>query len=126
MASVHVRTINNPICRYPRLCFAPYDRRQYHRFPIIAQAEYILDGHRANARTVDISRGGVLLNTRSFLQIGQPILVLLDWPVLLDQRCRLRLGVSGTVLRSNAAGTAVGISGYEFRIRGQNRTRLPA
>jgi len=126
MASVHVPTDNNLISLSPRLSFAPPDRRRYHRFPIIVQAEYILDGPRAQATTLDIGGGGVLLKTGTLLPIGQKIVVLIDWPVLLDQRCPIRLVVFGNVLRSNEASTAVGISRYEFRIRGQNRVRLLA
>lgn len=126
MASGLVPTTNNLISLSPKLSFVRSDRRRYHRFPIIAQAEYILDRHRANATTLDLSSGGVLLKTGAFLQTGQQIVVLIDWPVLLDQRCPIRLVVSGRVLRSNEAGTAVGIMRHEFRVRGQNRVRLPA
>jgi hypothetical protein len=124
MASVHVPTINHLISPSPRWSFAQRDRRQYHRFPISAQAEYILDGNRVNATTLDISRGGVLLKAGAFLQIGQQIVVLIDWPVLLDDHYPIRLAVFGKVLRSNEAGTAVEITRYEFRTRGQNRIRL--
>jgi PilZ domain-containing protein len=126
MASVHVPTINNLISPSPRWSFAQRDRRQHHRFPISAQAEYILDGHRANATMLDISRGGVLLKAGAFLQIGQKIVVLIDWPVLLDDQYPIRLAVFGKVLRSNEAGTAVVMTRYEFRTRGQSRIRLLA
>jgi hypothetical protein len=42
---------------------------------------------------------------------------LIDWPALLDQRCPLRLVITGKILRSDQTGTAVGIIRYDFRIR---------
>ena len=126
MASVPVSTIDYLIRRGPRLSFVQHNRRRYHRFPLIAHAEYVLDGHRANATTLDIGSGGVFLKTGRTLGCGQQIVVLIDWPVLLDHRLPLRLVVFGKVLRSNEAGTAVGITRYEFRIKAQSVARLSA
>ena len=123
MASVQIPTTNNLISLSPRLSFAASDRRQHHRFPITAQVEYILDGHRGSAKTVDIGSGGVLLKTGTLLEIGQKIEVLIDWPALLDERVVIRLVIFGKVLRSNEAGTAVEIRQYEFRVRAHNRFR---
>ncbi len=92
-------------------------RRQHQRFPIAAAAEYILSGSRVQTTTRNISSGGVLLNTATVLPIGKLIQVWIDWPVLLDERCRLRLVINGRVLRSDWDGTAVTITKYEFRIR---------
>ena len=99
----------------PRL--APCERRQHRRFPISAQAEYLLKGVRQQATALDISSGGVFLQTESVLPVGQRIKVMIDWPVLLDQKCPLRLVIVGRVLRSNWAGMAVGIRSYEFFVR---------
>jgi hypothetical protein len=126
MASVHAPTIDTPICGSPGLSLLQRDRRQCQRFPIIAQAEYVLDGNRGSATTVDIGTGGVLLKTGKTLRCGQPIEVLINWPVLLEERLPLRLVVFGKVLRSNGAGTAVGIMRYEFRIRARSVARLSA
>lgn len=92
-------------------------RRKHQRFPITAVAEYIFSGSRVQTTTRDISSGGVFLNTGTVLPTGKPIKVLIDWPVLLDEHCRLRLVIVGKVLRSDWGGTAVGITKYEFRIR---------
>ena len=101
----------------PGLRFAPYERRQHKRFPITAQSQYILAGTREPATTLDISSGGVYLKAEKILPIGKQIQVLIDWPALLDQRCPLRLVITGKILRSDQAGTAIGIIRYEFRIR---------
>lgn len=128
MASVHVPTLSANTVNWacPKSGFAQLARRQYQRFPIVAQAEYSFAGHRAPATTLDIGRGGVLLKTNTVLRVGEQIEVLIDWPVLLDQRCPLRLVIFGKVLRSNQAGTAVRITRYEFRIRAQKAARLSA
>ena len=101
----------------PSRKFAPYERRQHQRFPITAHSQYILAGNRAQATTLDISSGGVFLKTEKILPVGKQIQVLIDWPALLDERCPLRLVITGKVLRSDQAGTAVGIIRYDFRIR---------
>ena len=110
----------------PRLKFAPYDRRQHQRFPITARCLYILAGNRGQAKTSDISSGGVFLKIDNILPVGKQIQVLIDWPALLDERCPLRLVIAGRVLRSDSSGTAVGIIRYDFRIRPKNATPFAA
>ena len=90
-------------------------RRQRRRFPIVAQAEYIINGERGQAVTQNISSGGVFLKTDRILTVGEWIQVLIDWPAQLGTH-RLRLAFCGKVLRSDATGTAVKILHYEFRI----------
>ena len=105
---------------------APYERRHHQRFPITAQCQYILTGIRGQAVTSDIGSGGVLLKPDRLLPVGKQIQVFIDWPALLDQRCPLRLVITGRTLRSNDAGTAIGIIRYEFRIRPKQATPFPA
>ena len=93
---------------------AQSDRRQHQRFPITVQAQRILAGDGAQAIFVDISSGAVFLKTNNIIQLGESIKVLIDWPVLLDQRCRLRLLIVGKVLLRNGGGTAAEIMRYEF------------
>ena len=93
------------------------ERRQHPRYPIFARSEYILAGNRAQATTLNISSGGVFLKTDQLLPVGKHIQVFINWPVLLDQRCPLRLVITGRVLRSDEAGAAVGKLRYDFKIR---------
>ena len=79
------------------------ERRQRRRYPIFARSEYILAGNRVQATTLDISSGGVFLKTDQLLPVGKRIQVFINWPVLLDQRCPLRLVITGRVLRSDEA-----------------------
>jgi hypothetical protein len=96
---------------------APLERRQHRRYPIIAQADYLLPENRGQATTVDMSSGGVLLKTKARLPFGHSIQILIDWPALLEQRYPLRLVIFGHVLRSNATEAVVTIQRYEFRLR---------
>ena len=102
------------------------ERRQHRRYPIIAKSEYVMAGNRAPATTLDISSGGVFLKTDKNLPLGNPIQVFIDWPMLLDQRCPLRLLISGRVLRSDARGTVVGILSYDFRLRPRGSAHFAA
>ena len=108
----------------PRLGFAQSERRKNQRFPFTGIAKYVFDGNLAQTTTRDISSGGVFLKTDKILRIGEPIRILIDWPVLLDQRCLLQLVVVGKVLRSNGNGTAVGLKSYEFRTRGRKAAHV--
>lgn len=110
----------------PSRKFAPYERRQHQRFPITAQAQYIVAGTRGQAITADISSGGVFLKLQENLPIGKRIQVFIDWPALLDQRCPLRLVITGKILRNDDAGAAVGIIRYDFRIRPRRATPFAA
>ena len=93
------------------------DRRQHQRFPISVRTRYLLDGAQGYATTVNISSGGVLLDTKGILPVGGQIQVWIDWPALLDERCPLRLVIAGRILRSTLHGTVVGITRYSFRLR---------
>lgn len=112
----------------PNLKFAkaPYERRQHQRFPITAKCQYIVSGLRGQAVTLNIGSGGVLLKPGCVLPVAKQIQVFVDWPALLDQRCPLRLVITGKTLRSNEKATAIGIIRYEFRIRPKHATPFPA
>src|SRR5579872_2217070 len=92
------------------------ERRQHQRYPITALAEYILDGTRASASTLDISSGGVLLKTGTSLPLNRSIQVSIDWPAPLTGQCHLRLVVLGRVIRSDKIGTVVEIIRHEFHL----------
>ena len=127
MLSVRVPNANSDLVHVARsLGIVFSERRTHKRFPIIARAEYVLGGIGESAITRDISSGGVFLKTDKFLRLGAPIQVLIDWPVLLNRRCPLRLEIIGTVIRSDEIGTAVGLIRYDFRLRAPNRTPVVA
>ena len=58
------------------------ERRRHQRFPINVSSRYLLDEARGYATTVNISSGGVLLNTKEILPVGRQVQLLIDWPAL--------------------------------------------
>lgn len=110
----------------PQLSAAPVERRRHPRYPFAAPAQCLLAGKQVQASTKDIGSGGVLLKTDQALRLGESIQVSIDWPVLLDERCPLRLVIFGKVVRSNESESAVGIIRYEFRIRPKRLIPLSA
>ena len=96
------------------------DRRQHWRYPISAAVHYQLSDIRGDCVMLDISSGGVLLKGDRILPNRAAIQLRIDWPVLLDNRCRLRLVIDGIIIRSGPSGTAVKIMRHDFRIRPKN------
>jgi hypothetical protein len=43
----------------------------------------------------------------------------MNWPVLLNESCPMKLMIYGCVIRSNEKGAAVAIERYEFRTQGR-------
>jgi len=70
-------------------------------------------------RTLNISSGGVWFSTESMLTSGMPIEISMNWPVLLNDSCPMKLMIYGCVVRSNEKGAAVAIERYEFRTQGR-------
>lgn len=101
----------------PKPALREHERRKHRRFRFTGQARYSVSGVETHVLIRDISSGGVFLKTGGILRVGQRIRVFIDWPVLLENRCPLRLVMDGVVLRSDQSGTAVGRTKYEFKIR---------
>jgi len=72
-------------------------------------------------KTLNISAGGILFETKDPLPQQGKIHLAIDWPVLLDGVCHLRLMAKGCVVRGGVKGAAVKVSSYEFRT-GSGRT----
>ena len=98
------------------------ERRQRRRYQFTAESQCILNGNRERATTADISSGGVFFRTETPLPVGKWIELLIDWPVLLNHQCPIRLVVHGRVRRSDARGTAVEIVRHDFRLRPRTPT----
>jgi PilZ domain len=104
------------------------DRRADSRYPIALDLQYsarrrggmALSG---NGRTVDISRGGLCFTSDKILQKGMHVTLSIDWPLVLNSRCGLKLVVFGHVIRSTAGSTVVVIDRHEFRTRAMNSLR---
>ena len=99
------------------------ERRTKRRFQIDQEVKYkMLYGQRiaetGTGRTVNISSGGVWFSTESMLTSGMPVELSMNWPVLLNDSCPMKLMIYGCVVRSNERGAAVAIERYEFRTQG--------
>ena len=99
------------------------ERRTKRRFQINQEVRYkMLYGQRIAetgvGRTMNISSGGVWLSTEHMLTSGMPVELSMNWPVLLNDVCPMKLMIYGCVVRSNEKGAAVAIERYEFRTQG--------
>jgi len=96
------------------------ERRTKSRFPIHRELRYkLLEDDTivaaGSGETVDVSSGGVGMAVDQPLAIGAFIELSMSWPVLLDERCPMRLIVFGRVVRCDSSRTACTIDKYEFR-----------
>ena len=99
------------------------ERRTKRRFQIDQEVRYkMLYGQRiaetGMGRTMNISSGGVWFSTENMLTSGMPVELSMNWPVLLNDSCPMKLMIYGCVVRSNEKGAAVAIERYEFRTQG--------
>ena len=99
------------------------ERRTKRRFQIDQEVRYkMLYGQRIAetgvGRTLNISSGGVWFSTENMLTSGMPVELSMNWPVLLNDSCPMKLMIYGCVVRSNERGAAVAIERYEFRTQG--------
>ena len=102
---------------------ADRERRIKRRFQIDQEVKYkMLYGQRIAetgvGRTMNVSSGGVWFSTENMLTSGMPVELSMNWPVLLNESCPMKLMIYGCVVRSNERGAAVAIERYEFRTQG--------
>jgi hypothetical protein len=99
------------------------ERRCKRRFHIEQDVRYkMLYGQRIAetgvGKTKNISSGGVWFTTETMLTPGMPVELSMNWPVLLNDSCPMKLMIYGCVIRSSDRGAAVAIERYEFRTQG--------
>ncbi len=99
------------------------ERRTKRRFQIEQEVRYkMLYGQRiaetGTGKTMNISSGGVWFSTETMLTAGMPVELSMNWPVLLNDSCPMKLMIYGCVIRSSEKGAAVAIERYEFRTQG--------
>ena len=76
--------------------------------------------HEGSGKTSDFSRNGIFFRADQALPKGFAVELSIDWPMLLDGACPLQLRISGKVLRSSGAGTAVKIMRHWFCTRSRS------
>ena len=106
------------------------ERRQKQRFPLEHEIRYkMLYGQRiaetGTGRTANISSGGLWMTTETMLTSGMPVELSMNWPVLLNDKCPMKLMIYGCVVRSNERGAAIAIERYEFRTQGARPFQQP-
>ena len=68
--------------------------------------------------TVNMSSNGVLFRAEGALLAGKPIILEINWPVLLNESRPLKLVARGRVVWSETELAAMKIDGWEFRTQG--------
>lgn len=107
------------------------ERRVKRRFRIDQEVRYkMLYGQRIAetgvGRTMNISSGGVWFTSENMLTSGMPVELSMNWPVLLNDSCPMKLMIYGCVVRSSEKGAAVAIERYEFRTQGSRTFQTTA
>jgi hypothetical protein len=107
------------------------ERRAKRRFQIQQEVRYkMLYGQRiaetGSGKTINISSGGVWFTTESMLTMGMPVELSMNWPVLLNDSCPMKLMIYGCVIRAHDGGAVVAIERYEFRTQGSRAFQQPA
>ena len=107
------------------------DRRSKRRYPIHLDVQYKLLKHRrvehlGSGRTLNISSGGVLIETDGLMPASGPIELALNWPFLLHGSCNLKLVIRGRIVRTNNKSIAIKAEFHEFRTTGARSPEICA
>jgi hypothetical protein len=99
------------------------DRRLSARYPILLELQYKLVRNRrverhGSGRTLNMSSGGVLFEVDKLLPPDGLIELSMNWPLMLDGVCTLKLVMRGRILRGDAKTTAIKAEYHEFRTAG--------
>jgi PilZ domain-containing protein len=106
------------------------NRRQDRRYQIEMELRYKLVtrgqlGIQGTGKTYDMSSGGILFESDQLLPVGSFVELSINWPVLLEDTCPLTLMVIGRVVRSDAKGSAIHTTRYEFLTRSRRAQAVP-
>ena len=66
-----------------------------------------------------MSSHGVRISAALAFSAGRRMEVAINWPVALNENCRLKLTITGEVVRTDADQVVVSIQRHEFRTGGQ-------
>ena len=106
------------------------DQRAHRRYPIGLVVEYkLLSKGRierlGSGKTLNVSSGGVCFESDAPLPVKGSIEIVMNWPLLLEGVCPLRLIMRGRIVRNNGQLVAIQAKHHEFRTGG-TRTLQPA
>jgi hypothetical protein len=104
------------------------ERRTRRRYQIDLPVQYKVFGQyhvtqTGAGKTINLSGDGVACVFSEPLKPGSSIELAISWPVMLNKTCPLKLVVTGKVVRSDAALTAMRMERYEFRTQGVRALR---
>jgi hypothetical protein len=107
------------------------DRREDRRYPIELEMKYKLIRRKrvlqtGTGFTIDLSSGGLLVETDTPLPVGLNVELSISWPVLLHDVAPMRLLVIGRVVRNHNNRSAVRSVQHEFRTQGVPANPEPA
>jgi len=95
------------------------ERRRKYRYPLDLSVRFRcpLGESRVSGQglAVNLSSGGVLVASRHQLNVGAPVEMSIEWPLLLDGKTPLQLLAVGWVLRRGDYHFAATFDRYEFR-----------
>ncbi len=99
------------------------ERRRRQRFDIECELRYrLLDSRRhlpqQNGKTINISSKGVLFEAPSDLPVGKRVELMIAWPAMLNEKCRLKMVAVGRIVRTDSGRVAALIQKHEFRTQG--------
>jgi hypothetical protein len=106
------------------------DQRLRGRYPIALELQYkLLNKGRVErlgvGQTLNISSGGVLFEAAGLLPSSGPVELAISWPFLLDGAVKLKLVMSGHIVRNDAKAIAVKVEHHEFRTTGRSLSEKP-
>jgi len=109
---------------------AESDQRLRGRYPIALELQYkLLNKGRVErlgvGQTLNISSGGVLFEAAGLLPSSGPVELAISWPFLLDGAVKLKLVMSGHIVRNDAKAIAVKVEHHEFRTTGRSLSEKP-
>jgi hypothetical protein len=98
------------------------ERRSSRRYSFERNLQYRMRGVRPALSgagvTVNMSSNGVLFKPEQALLVGKPVVLEINWPVLLDESRPLKLVARGRIVWSDTEFAAMNIEGWEFRTQG--------
>jgi hypothetical protein len=97
-------------------------RREKRRFPIQRDVSYYhLKGDVTSpvgvGKTLEMSSHEVRFTAHHALRPGQTLRLLVAWPAVLDNLCKMNLEICGWVVASQPGTVVIRIARYEFRTR---------
>jgi hypothetical protein len=75
--------------------------------------------------TVNMSSGGIMIETGVYLPAGSNVELSIVWPVLLHEVTPMQLIINGRIVRCSERGAAIRIAAHEFRTLGALPERRP-